>query len=164
MTPFRLLNTLVTDGAFTAAGWFIAFPKIDLAALERLFRHRVLRMLLPEHRIDEAVIRTLLGWRHSGFSLHNEVRIGSQDGEGRRAVAEYIFRSPFSLEKVRYHPTTGTVVYHVSSHQEQFPIISSTPSRRHPARRALYAEAPRNHSWSGRPAAPVGRPNPWVAP
>ena len=35
---------------------------------------------------------------------------------------------------------------------------------RHAARRALYAEAPRNHSWSGRPAAPVGRPNPWVAP
>ena len=69
MMLFRPLHALVTDGAFTAAGCCIAFPKIDLAALERLFRRRALRMLL--------------GWRHSGFSLH---------------------------------PTTGTVVYHVSSH------------------------------------------------
>jgi len=83
MMLFRPLHALVTDGAFTAARCCIAFPKIDLAALERLFRHRALRMLLRERRIDEAVIRTLLGWRHSGFSLH---------------------------------PTTGTVVYHVSSH------------------------------------------------
>jgi hypothetical protein len=66
----------ITDGAFSPAGWFVAFPRIDLYVLEHLFRHRVLEMLLRERRIDEAVIRTLLGWRHSGFSLHNEVRIG----------------------------------------------------------------------------------------
>jgi len=77
--------------------------------VEHLFRHRVLEMLLRERRIDEAVIRKLLGWRHSGFSLHNAVRIGPHDAEGRRVVAEYILRAPFSLEKFRYHanPTSN---------------------------------------------------------
>jgi hypothetical protein len=110
------LHALVTDGAFSPAGWLVAFPKIDLAALERLFRHRVLRMLLGERRIDEAVIRTLLGWWHSRFSLHNEVRIGPHDDDGRRAVAEYILRAPFSQEKMRYHPRTGTVIYRSKMH------------------------------------------------
>jgi len=122
------LHALVTDGVFTRAGWFVAFPKIDLSALERLFRHRVLRLLLRERRIDEGVIRTLLGWQHSGFSLHNEVRIGPHDAGGRQAVAEYILRSPFSLEKVRYHATTGTVIYHSKMHpvlKRNFEVFSA---------------------------------------
>jgi hypothetical protein len=95
------LHALVTDGAFTPTGWFVAFPKIALSSLEQLFRHRVLRLLLRERRIDDSVIRKLLGWRHAGFSLHNAVRIGAADTDGRRAVAEYILRSPFSMEKMR---------------------------------------------------------------
>jgi hypothetical protein len=122
------LHALVTDGAFSPTGWFVAFPKIDLSALERLFRHRVLRMLLRERRIDEPVIRTLIGWRHSGFSLHNEVRIGPHDADGRRAVAEYILRSPFSLEKMRYQPRNGTVIYHSKMHpvlKRNFEVFSA---------------------------------------
>lgn len=79
--------------------------------LEHLFRHRVLQMLLRERRIDEPVIRKRLGWRHSGFSLHNAVRIGSDDTEGRRALSEYILRSPFAQEKLRYQATTGSIIY-----------------------------------------------------
>jgi hypothetical protein len=110
------LHALVTDGVFTPTGWFAAFPKIDLYALEHLFRHRVLHMLVRERRIDEAVIRKLLGWRHSGFSLHNAVRIGAADLDGRRGVAEYILRSPFSLEKMRYQANTGTTIYQSKMH------------------------------------------------
>lgn len=98
------LHALVTDGTFTPTRRLVAFPKIDLYALEHLFRRRVLRLLLRERRIDEALIRKLLGWGHSGFSLHNAVRIGSADSDGRRGVAEYILRSSFSLEKVRSKP------------------------------------------------------------
>jgi hypothetical protein len=46
---------------FTATGWFVAFPRIDLFTLEDLLRHRVLQMFLRERGIDEAVIRKLLG-------------------------------------------------------------------------------------------------------
>jgi len=55
------LHALLTDGVFTATVWFVAFPKIDLYTLEHLFRHCVLRLLLRERRIDESVIRKLLG-------------------------------------------------------------------------------------------------------
>jgi hypothetical protein len=110
------LHALVTDGVFTPKGWFVAFPKIDLYALEHLFRHRVPNMLLRERRIDETVIRKLLGWRHSGCSLHNAVRIGVADTDGRRAVVEYILRSPFSMEKMRYQAKTRTIIYQSKMH------------------------------------------------
>ena len=38
------------------------------------------------------------------------------DTDGRHGVAEYILRSPFSLEKVRYHAPTGTIIYHSKMH------------------------------------------------
>jgi hypothetical protein len=122
------LHALVTDGVFTPAGWFVAFPKIDLYSLEHLFRHRVLRLLLREGRIDETVIRKLLGWRHSGFSLHNAVRIGAADPEGRRAVAEYILRAPFALEKLRYQASTGAIIYPAKMHpvlKRNFAVFSA---------------------------------------
>ncbi len=62
---------------------------------------RLLTMLQQEGRIDEELIRKLLGWRHSGFSVQNEVRVGSQDVAGRRRVADSILRSPFSQERTR---------------------------------------------------------------
>ena len=114
---------------FTPTGWFVAFPKIDLSVLEHLFRHRVLQMLLGERRIDEALIRKLLGWQHSGFSLHTAVRIGSHESESRRAVAEYILRSPFSLEKMRYHARAGTIIYRSKMHpvlKRNFEVFSVT--------------------------------------
>jgi hypothetical protein len=103
-------HALVTDGAFGPTGWFIAFAKIALYTLEHLFRHRVLQMLLRARRIDEPVIRKRPAWRHSGFSLHTAVRIGSDDTEGRRALSEYILRSPFSQETLRYQAKTGSII------------------------------------------------------
>jgi hypothetical protein len=58
-------------------------------------------MLLRERWIDEPLIRKRLGWRHSGFSLPTAVRIGADDTAGRRALSEYILRSPCSQEKLR---------------------------------------------------------------
>ena len=29
----------------------------------------------------------MLGWRHSGFSAHNEVRVAAEDDEGRKKLA-----------------------------------------------------------------------------
>jgi Putative transposase len=122
------LHVLVTDGVFGPSGWFYAVPRIDLRVLEALFRHRVLRMLLQERRIDEALVRKLLGWRHSGFSVHNDGKIPAQDTEGRRTVAEYILRSPFALEKLRYHAKTGTIIDRSKMHavlKRNFEVVSA---------------------------------------
>jgi hypothetical protein len=44
----------------------------------------------------------LLGWRHSGFSVHNEVRVAQDDAAGRMKLAGYMLRAPIALEKMRY--------------------------------------------------------------
>ena len=68
-------------------------------------------MLMREGKIDEALIKKLLGWRHAGFSLHHQVCSGSQDRMGREKLAQYILRSPVSQQKMRYQPKGKTVLY-----------------------------------------------------
>ena len=52
----------------------------------------------------------LLGWKHSGFSVDNSVRI--LDREAQTNLAEYISRPPISLKKIRYEPFKGRVLFH----------------------------------------------------
>jgi hypothetical protein len=59
----------------------------------------------------------MLGWRHSGFSVHNGVRVRSNDAEGRKKLAQYMLRAPFSLEKMTYLPETGMVMYRSHMHK-----------------------------------------------
>lgn len=123
------LHVLVSDGVFTANGWLYVVPDIDLKKLELLFRHKVFTMLRREGKIDDALIKKLLGWRHSGFSIHNQVRIDGRDQDGREKLAQYILRAPFSQEKMRYHATSRTVIYRSKMHRvlkrtfETFPVL-----------------------------------------
>jgi hypothetical protein len=100
------LHLLVADGLFMPNGSFYVIPEVDLKPLQEMFRAAVLKMLKKEGRIDDAFIRMLMKWRHvSGFNIHNGVKIGKE------ALAQYIIRNPFSLEKIRYIEKSGTVIY-----------------------------------------------------
>ena len=57
------------------------------------------------------LVENLLSWKNSGFSVHNQVKIKSRDRRGRESLAQYILRSPFSLEKMTYQQQTKTVLY-----------------------------------------------------
>src|SRR3990170_6029869 len=70
------------------SGWWCSSTKTDAAA-SRYF---------------------LLGWRHSGFSAHNEVRAPAEDAEGRTKLARYMLRAPMSLENLR--AKAATTLYH----------------------------------------------------
>ena len=59
----------------------------------------------------------MLGWRHSGFSVHNGVRVRAGDAEGRKKLAQYMLRAPFSLEKMTYLPDAGMVMYRSHMHK-----------------------------------------------
>ena len=51
-------------------------------------------------------------WRHtSGFSAHDGMQIRRDDEQGKEALAQYIIRNPFLLEKITYKPESGIVVY-----------------------------------------------------
>ena len=59
----------------------------DLKPLEDLFRAEVFKFLKKEGKITDELIRKLMSWRHSGFSIDNGVRIKSEDTKGREAIA-----------------------------------------------------------------------------
>ena len=69
-------------------------------------------MLKNEGRIDDTLIKNIMGWRHtSSFSVHNRLRISRDDEDGKEGVAQYIIRNPFSEAKLTYREDTGMVVY-----------------------------------------------------
>ena len=76
-----------------------------------IFRLSVFKMLKDEGKINDNTINKLMGWRHSGFSVHNGARIARDDEKGKEAISQYIIRNTFSLEKLTYNEETNTVIY-----------------------------------------------------
>jgi hypothetical protein len=74
------------------------------------FRRAVLEFLVNNDALSEGLRSRRLGWRHSGFSAHNEVRVPAKDAEGRKKLAGYMLRAPMSLEKMTYDAATRTVI------------------------------------------------------
>jgi hypothetical protein len=87
-------------------------PRVDLRPLAELFQASVLKMLPKEGLIDDVFIEKIMGWCHnSGFSVHSEVRIQLADSKGIENLTQYIIRNTFSLSKLSYVESTGTVIY-----------------------------------------------------
>ncbi len=110
------VHVLAADGAFLADGTFVPLPAVPEGLLVEGFRRAVLEFLVRHDAISGELRSKLLGWRHSGFSVHNPVRLGEEDAEGRKKLAGYRLRAPMSLEKMRYDPATGTVIYRSKMH------------------------------------------------
>lgn len=73
----------------------------------------------------------LLGWRHSGFSVHRGRVVEAADGEGLEKLARYILRIPFPVAKMRCTGPDGTVIYQSQGRRKQIPIrIAGTLGRR----------------------------------
>ena len=73
------IHAIVSDGLFRKTGTFYVMPDVDLKPLEDIFRAKVFKMLKDEGKIDDNLINNLLGWKHSGFSVHNKARISRDD-------------------------------------------------------------------------------------
>ena len=77
--------------------------------------------------VSELLAERMLAWRHTGFSVHSAVRIHARDAAGRRRLAQYMLRAPFSLEKMSYEPVSGIVIYRSRMHKtfkRNFQIMS----------------------------------------
>jgi hypothetical protein len=59
-----------------------------------LLREEVLQEVGP---LTEERIELLLSWRHTGFSVHNRVRVEPEDQPAVERLARYIMRPPISL-------------------------------------------------------------------
>ena len=106
------LHVLAATGLIDSKNRFHLMPVESIEPLAELFRHRFLATLLREKLITAKKARQLLGWKHSGFSLDaREKPVAAHDVEGRRRLAEYLLRAPFSLKKITWNQQTRSVIY-----------------------------------------------------
>jgi hypothetical protein len=75
----------------------------------------MLGLLVRRQVILPPLAEQMLAWRHSGFTVHNR-RAAAGDAEGRKSLAGYMLRAPFSLEKTTYDAASGTVIYRSKLH------------------------------------------------
>ena len=104
------VHALVSRGGWTRDWGWVPVPYVDEHAAELLFRHKVMRLLQDVGLLTEERTELLLSWRHSGFSVHNRVRVEPEDRPAVERLARYIMRPPISLERMRWE-VEGEVLY-----------------------------------------------------
>ena len=62
----------------------------------------------------------LLSWKNSGFSIDNSVRIYGSNDKARESLAQYIARCPVSLEKIKYEPFHGKILFKTPKYNDYF--------------------------------------------
>jgi len=110
------LHVLAADGAFLPGGRFVARPPVPASLLAEGVRRAVLDFLVKNEALSEELRARMLGWRHGGFSVHNEVSVAAEDAEGRKTLAGYMLRAPLSVQKMTYDAASGTVIYRSRMH------------------------------------------------
>ena len=114
------LHVLVADGLFTPDGRFHCLPHGAIGSMTELFRHRFLAILREKKLISPNKLSNLLGWKHSGFHVHDgrDDLIDANNYGGRKRLAEYLLRHPFSLQKITWNATSKTVIYRSKRHHK----------------------------------------------
>ena len=96
-----------------------------------LFRNRSLQALRDGKHVSPSRLAALLSWKHSGFHIDggSEKPVPAHDTDGRKRLAEYLLRHPFSLQKITWNATTQTVIYRSKLHhttKRNFEIFKAT--------------------------------------
>jgi len=74
------MHILAADGCFSGDGFFYAPAiNIDTASIEKLFIHKIFKMLLSKKLIITKVMNLIFSWRHTGFSVYCGKRIYPKD-------------------------------------------------------------------------------------
>ena len=73
------VHAMVSRGGWTRGWEWVPVPYVDEHSAELLFRHKVIRLLQGEGLLSEERTELLLSWRHTGFSVHNRVRVEPED-------------------------------------------------------------------------------------
>jgi hypothetical protein len=95
------LHCISTWGCFGAEGRFFPVHEVpDNEIIEKLFRHKVFRMLLDEGAVTEDLVDGMIQWHHTGFSAHVGNAIPGDDRQGLESLAQYVARGPVALERM----------------------------------------------------------------
>jgi hypothetical protein len=141
-------HAMVSRGGWTAGGEWTPVPFVDEHSAELLFRHKVMRMLQEEGLLAEERTELLLSWRHTGFSVHNRVRVEPEDGSAVERLVRYIMRPSISLERMAWDGV-GEVRYRRKVGHESSGLAGSEVEAFDPAeflaRVIMHIPEPRRH-------------------
>jgi hypothetical protein len=76
---FHHAIAIVSRGGWAQDGEWIPVAFVDEQPAELLYRHKVMRLLRDEGLLSDERTGLLLSWRHTGFSVHNRVRVEPED-------------------------------------------------------------------------------------
>ena len=102
-------HLLVTEGGEDRNGHFHHISAFSDGILAQMFAREVFALLLREELISEAMVEKIMGWRHSGFSVHSQVRAKTREEAER--VGKYMIRPLLSLERLSFSEKEGQVSY-----------------------------------------------------
>lgn len=105
------IHALVAEGVFLPNGHFVRVPSECRFQATELWQDKVFALLLDAERIDLETVASMREWKHSGFSIHNSVRLEAGDTQGIQGLVEYIARCPFSLGRMVKLTEDDRVVY-----------------------------------------------------
>ena len=100
-------HLLVTEGGEDRNGHFHHISAFSDGILAQMFAREVFALLLREELISEAMVEKIMGWRHSGFSVHSQVRAKTREEAER--VGKYMSRPLLSLERLSFSEKEGQV-------------------------------------------------------
>ena len=105
------VHLLISWGLFRPDGSFLPVNGTpDPETVARLFRHKVLRMLLEEGAMEAHVVRNLLAWPHTGFGTHVSRAIPA-DATTPGVVARYMARPPITPERILGEADQDRIIY-----------------------------------------------------
>lgn len=112
VNPHPHFHSLCSCGIKGTDGVFYAVPEdCDFSPLEEMFRVELLDMLYEKKRITEKTRKSLMNWRHSGFSADASVGVQGGDREGLERITAYTLHPPLSLKRLNYVSGSSKVVY-----------------------------------------------------
>jgi hypothetical protein len=101
------VHALVSRGGWSVDREWVPVAFVDERSAELLFRHKVIRLLQDEGLLSEERTELLLSWRHTGFSVHNRVRVEPEDGAAVERLAQYIMRRRDEGDRVHHRARGG---------------------------------------------------------
>jgi len=103
------LHLLVTEGGEDSEGRFHHLASFQDSLLSEFFSREVFAHLLRKELVSEALVEKIMGWRHSGFSVHSKVKARTRPEAER--VGKYMIRPLLSLERLFPDEREGKVGY-----------------------------------------------------
>jgi hypothetical protein len=102
---------IILEGGFDSQGNFVFIPIHSMDKMTECFRRRVIRFFLDRELITKSFASNLLSWKNSGFSIDAKLRLYGSDDKTRESIAQYLVRPPLSLNKIKYEPFKGKVLF-----------------------------------------------------